>query len=50
MPIEIFLGEELNISPQLKEPKKQRLIELLKLHAKVFAWDYTDMNGIHPSL
>jgi hypothetical protein len=50
MPIEIFPKKTLNINPQLEAPQKQRLIELLQLHAKAFSWDYTDMKGIHPSL
>jgi hypothetical protein len=50
MLVEIFLGKTLNVNHQLEEPQKQRLIELLQLHAKALAWDYIDIKEIHPSL
>jgi hypothetical protein len=41
MPIKILLGKKLNINPQLEGPQKKKLVELLDIHAKEFAWDYT---------
>ena len=45
--IEIFLGIFLNINANLEESQEQQLIELLRKYSKVFAWENTDMVGIH---
>ena len=46
--IEIFPGKSLNINSHLETSQEQRLIELLRKYSKSFAWDYTNMAGIHP--
>ena len=47
--IEIFLGKSLNINSDLEVSQQQNLIELLRKYSKAFAWDYTNMAGIHPN-
>lgn len=46
-PIEIESRNFLNINPSLTVEHNQQLLQKYK---KAFAWDYTDMKGIHPSL
>jgi hypothetical protein len=50
IPIEIEPRKTLNINPNLSPLQKERLIQLLREHKEAFAWDYTDMKGIHPDL
>ena len=46
--VEIFLGKSLNINSDLAVSQEQKLVELLQKYSKAFAWDYTNMPGIHP--
>ena len=46
--IEINPGKTLNISTHLDSSQEEKLIQLLRKYQKAFAWDYTDMHGIHP--
>eukprot|EP00253_Pinus_taeda_P006977 PITA_06977 len=46
--IEISPGKTLNIGNHLDSSQQERLIQLLRKYQKAFAWDYTDMHGIHP--
>eukprot|EP00253_Pinus_taeda_P027327 PITA_27327 len=46
--IEISPGKTLNIGAFLETSQEQKLIHLLNKYQKEFAWDYTDMQGIHP--
>ena len=46
--IEISLGKTLNIGTHLDLSQEEKLIQLLRKYQKAFAWDYTDMYGIHP--
>ena len=46
--IEISPGKTLNIGNHLDSSQQEKLIRLLKKYQKSFAWDYTDMHGIHP--
>ena len=47
--VEIFLGKPLNINFVLNNTQKNQLIHTLKKLSVVFAWEYTDMRGIHPN-
>jgi len=47
--IEVYPGKYLNIGNQLQSAQEQEVIALLQKYSKAFAWDYTDMQGIHPS-
>ena len=46
--IAIFPGKSLNINSDLEVSQEQKLVELLRKYSKSFAWDYTNMPGIHP--
>jgi hypothetical protein len=46
--IEISPGKTLNIRTLLDLSQEAKLIALLTKYQKAFAWDYTDMKGIHP--
>ena len=46
--IEISPGKTLNIGNHLDSSQQEKLIRLLRKYQKAFAWDYTDMHGIHP--
>jgi hypothetical protein len=48
--VEIHLGKTLNINAKLDSSQQMQLIEILRKHSFTFAWDYTDMKGIHPNL
>jgi len=45
--IEISLGKTLNIGNHLDSSQQEKLIRLLRKYQEAFAWDYTDMHGIH---
>jgi hypothetical protein len=45
---EISPGKHLNIGTNFEPPQEEQLIALLKIYHKAFAWEYTDMQGIHP--
>jgi hypothetical protein len=45
--IEIFPGKNLNINVDLDESQQKQLIYVLQKYSKAFAWEYTDMQGIH---
>lgn len=47
--IEVYPGKHLNIGNQLQSAQEQEVIALLQKYSKAFAWDYTDMQGIHPN-
>ncbi len=47
--IEVYPGKHLNIGNQLQSKQEQEVIALLQKYSKAFAWDYTDIQGIHPS-
>eukprot|EP00253_Pinus_taeda_P020244 PITA_20244 len=46
--MEISPGKTLNIGTHLDSSQEKKLIQLLRKYHKAFAWDYTDMHGIHP--
>jgi hypothetical protein len=46
--VEIYPGKLLNINSALDESQQKQLIQTLQKYSDVFAWDYTDMRGIHP--
>jgi hypothetical protein len=46
--IEISPGKYLNIGTNFEPSQEEQLIALLKKYHKAFAWEYTDMQGIHP--
>jgi len=45
--IEISPGKTLNIGAFLETSQERILLDLLIKYQKAFAWDYTDMQGIH---
>ena len=45
--IEISPGKYLNIGAHLTLLQEEKLIALLNKYHKEFAWEYTDMPGIH---
>jgi hypothetical protein len=45
--IEISPGKYLNIGTNFEPSQEEQLIALLKKYHKAFAWEYTDMQGIH---
>ena len=47
--IEVHPGKHLNIGNQLQSKQEQEVIALIQKYSKEFAWDYTDMQGIHPN-
>ena len=48
-PMEILSRRMLNINPHLTPTQIQNLIGMLKEHQATFAWEYQDMQGIHPN-
>jgi hypothetical protein len=44
--IEIAPGKYLNISANLDEQQKQKMIQVLSKYQQVFSWEYSDMKGI----
>jgi hypothetical protein len=46
--IEISPGKYLNMGTKFEPSQEEQLIALLKKYHKSFAWEYTDMQGIHP--
>ena len=46
--VEIFPEKSLNINFALTSEQEKQLIQTLKKNLDTFAWDYTDMRGIHP--
>ena len=46
--IEISPGKYLNIGTNFEPSQEEQLIALLKKYHKAFAWEYTDMQWIHP--
>eukprot|EP00253_Pinus_taeda_P024783 PITA_24783 len=49
-PIEIKIGNILNISSNPSDDQQQKLIQVLRKYKGAFAWDYLDMKGIDPQL
>lgn len=47
-PMEILPGCTLNINPQLTPTQVKDLVGMLKEHKVMFAWEYQNMQGIHP--
>ena len=52
---EVDLGEEgegkqVRVSVELEKEFKEQLVQLLKKYRDVFAWSYTDMEGIDPKI
>ena len=48
MPCEVSPRKALHINPGLTESQQEQLLKVLKSQSGVFAWEYTDMKGIHP--
>ena len=48
IPIEIELGNILNINGSLDDKQKNKLIKVLQKHQGEFVWDYQDMKGLDP--
>jgi hypothetical protein len=48
MPYEISLGKFLHINFGLDADQQKQLVNVLKEKSREFAWEYTDMKGIHP--
>jgi hypothetical protein len=46
--IELGPGKYLNIGTNFEPSQEEQLIALLKKYHKAFAWEYIDMQGIHP--
>lgn len=46
--LEISPGKTLNIGTHLDSSQEEKMIQLLRKYQKAFAWDYTNMHGIHP--
>jgi hypothetical protein len=49
MPYEISLGKFLHINSGLDANQQKQLVDILKEQSRAFAWEYTDMKGIHPA-
>lgn len=47
--VEIFPAKSLNINSALTPEHEKQLIQALRIFADTFAWEYTDMRGIHPN-
>jgi hypothetical protein len=50
MPYEISPGKFLHITSGLDADKQEQLVNFLKDQSGAFAWEYTDMKGIHPNM
>jgi hypothetical protein len=48
IPIEIGLGKSLYINSGLSPNQQKQLMKVLKEQSGEFAWEYTDMRGVHP--
>ena len=48
IPMEISLGRSLIINANLTQDQQSQLVQLLEAQFGAFAWNYTDMKGIHP--
>jgi hypothetical protein len=48
MPYEISRGNFLHINSGLDTNQHKQLVDILKEKSGAFAWEYTDMKGIHP--
>ncbi len=48
--IELTKGHNLHVNPKLTPTQMEQLKELLQRHEKAFAWDYSDMKGLSPTL
>jgi hypothetical protein len=48
MPYEISPGKFLHINFELDADQQEKLVNVLKEQLGAFAWEYTDMKGIHP--
>ena len=49
MPSEVSPGNVLHINVGLTESQQEQLLKVLKIKSGSFAWEYTDMKGIHPN-
>jgi hypothetical protein len=48
IPVELSPGRCLYINSELSTSQQEQLTKLLKEQSGAFAWEYTDMKGIHP--
>ena len=48
IPCEVSLGKVLHINARLTESQQEKLLKVLKIQSRSFAWEYTHMNRIHP--
>ena len=48
IPCEVGLEKIMHINAGLSEDHKAQLLKVLKKQARAFAWEYTNMKGIHP--
>ncbi len=48
IPCEVSPGKFLHINASLDESQQEKLLKILKNQTGAFAWEYTDMKGIHP--
>ena len=48
MPCEVSPRKVLHINAGLTESQQEQLLKVLKKKYGAFAWEYTDMKGIHP--
>jgi hypothetical protein len=46
--VEISPGKSLYINSSLESNQQQKLIQMIQGQSGAFAWDYSDMKGIHP--
>jgi hypothetical protein len=47
MPYEISLGNFLHVNSRLDVDQQKQLVDILKEKSEAFAWEYTDMKGVH---
>ena len=47
MPCEVSPGKFLHINVGLTESQQEQFLKVLKIQSGEFAWEYTDMKGIH---
>ena len=47
IPCEVSLGKFLHINLGLSENQQEKLLKNLRIQAKAFSWEYTNMKGIH---
>ena len=48
IPCEVGPEKFLHINAGLSENQQAQLLKVIKKQARAFAWEYTDMKGIHP--